>query len=573
VLIVHSVSQDKNARDGDASDRLAEFFRQESVLEGTVIDRAERAARRTGERLDAVLAKLGLISENDLTAAMARFLRMPLIDEDGAPKSAILMDVIGPDFVRRHKLMPLHRENGQLVVGVTDPFNDEPLRAIAYAVDCPIAVHLFPPALFEKTFQSLYQTAADVPEELSLGSFDANDIDVERLRDLASEAPTIRLVNDLIAQAVEMKASDIHLEPKIDGLLLRYRVDGALLTARALAGSQKAPVTSRIKIMAGLDIAERRMPQDGRIKIAVRGNDIDFRVSTTPTAFGESVVLRILDRSQVELDLVKLGFSGALIQSLEKLLAEPNGIILVTGPTGSGKTTTLYTVLKALDRPDRKLFTVEDPIEYQLAGINQIQVHPDIGLSFPHALRSILRQDPDIIMIGEIRDVETAQIAIQASLTGHLVFSTLHTNSAAATITRLLDMGVESYLLASTIKAVLAQRLVRRLCRSCSIAHPEGAIWAEQIAARGTIGGQPNLRQASGCQACNGTGYSGRTTIAELLEFTAGIQSMVLSGAPDNEIDESARREGMIGMYDDGLCKAWRGETSLDEVLRATRVM
>ena len=275
----------------------------------------------------------------------------------------------------------------------------------------------------------------------------------------------IRLVNQIIANAVEARASDIHIEPNVDQVLVRYRIDGMLRTAQVLAPALRAAITSRIKIMSKLDIAERRMPQDGRIKVAVRGVDIDFRVSTIPTIFGESVVMRILDRSRVELDFAKLGFAADHISALQGLMHEPNGIILVTGPTGSGKTTTLYTALKSLNSSERKIFSVEDPIEYQLAGINQVQVRPEIGLDFPHALRAILRQDPDIIMIGEIRDLETARIAIQSSLTGHLVLSTLHTNSAAAAITRLIDIGVENYLLASTVKGVVAQRLVRKLCR------------------------------------------------------------------------------------------------------------
>jgi general secretion pathway protein E len=305
----------------------------------------------------------------------------------------------------------------------------------------------------------------------------------------------------------------------------------------------------------------------------VRGTDIDFRISTIPTAFGESVVMRILDRSRVELDLAKLGFSPTVISALDALLHEPNGIVLVTGPTGSGKTTTLYTLLKALNSDDRKLFTVEDPIEYQLTRVNQVQVQPAIGLDFPHALRSILRQDPDIIMIGEIRDLETARIAIQASLTGHLVFSTLHTNSAAATMTRLLDMGVESYLLASTVKAVLAQRLVRRLCPSCSVPHGSAEFWKVELASKTRDRETANIRQPTGCAECHHSGFSGRTTIAELLPITQSIQALVQSRRSDIEIDQAGRNGGMTSMYEDGVDKVWRGETTMEEVLRATRVV
>jgi general secretion pathway protein E len=445
---------------------------------------------------------------------------------------------------------------------------------MVYLTGLTVCPRLFAPAEFDKGYQALFgETSGDPGAEGPAG--EASDIDVERLRDMASEAPTIRLVNDIIARAVEVRASDIHIEPTADAVLVRYRIDGLLRTERKLGPEQRAVVTSRVKIMARLDIAERRLPQDGRIKIAVRGIDIDLRLSTVPTAFGESVVLRLLDRSRVDLDFVKLGFDETHIAALEKLMPEPNGIILVTGPTGSGKTTTLYTALKALNSADRKLFTVEDPIEYQLAGINQIQVQPAIGLDFPHTLRAILRQDPDIIMIGEICDLETARIAVQASLTGHLVFSTLHTNSAVAAITRLVDMGIENYLLASTIKGILAQRLVRRLCQRCAAGHDNAHYWAGEIGKRLSDCeklGRPSIRKAKGCAACGQSGYAGRTTIAELLVVDSDLQRLMVSTASDVDLEGSVRDAGMRSMYDDGLVKVWRGETTIEDVLRATRV-
>jgi general secretion pathway protein E len=571
VLVANSALSGQRLSMPELNEKLGSFLVDESILERTVVDRAQRAAQNASERLDLVLAKLGLISEADMGRALARFLVIDLVEPTDLPAAPILPELIRAEFVRDHQIVPLDEAHGGIIVGAVNPFYGDPLRAISYMTGRPLEIRLLLPAVFEKAYQALYQSFSAHAAETASADPHANDFDIQRLRDLASEAPTIRLVNEIIAQAVEKQASDIHLEPQVDALTVRYRIDGRLLIARSMAAAQKAPVTSRIKIMAGLDIAERRLPQDGRIKIAVRGTDIDFRVSTTPTAFGESVVLRILDRSRVDLDFVKLGFSKAHIRSFETLLNEPNGIILVTGPTGSGKTTTLYTIFKALHSPDRKLFTVEDPIEYQLAGINQIQVHPDIGLTFPHALRSILRQDPDIIMIGEIRDLETAQIAIQASLTGHLVFSTLHTNSAAATITRLLDMGVENYLLASTVRAVLAQRLVRRLCSRCSEPHPEPELWAADIRGRVQCSEPPDIRQPRGCDHCNHTGFSGRTTIAELMELTPAVQSLVLSASPDSEINDAALAAGMISMQQNGLEKVWRGETTMEEVLRATR--
>jgi general secretion pathway protein E len=356
---------------------------------------------------------------------------------------------------------------------------------------------------------------------------------------------------------------------------VRYRIDGMLRTAQTLAPALRAAITSRIKIMSKLDIAERRMPQDGRIKIVVRGVDVDFRVSTIPTMFGESVVMRVLDRTRVELDFVRLGFSTDHITVLRRLMHEPNGIILVTGPTGSGKTTTLYTALKTLNSVERKIFSVEDPIEYQLTGVNQVQVQAEIGLDFPHALRAILRQDPDIIMIGEIRDLETARIAIQASLTGHLVLSTLHTNSAAASITRLIDIGVENYLLASTLKGVLAQRLVRKLCSYCICEHDSAAYWASELA-RTVPGiealGSPSIRMARGCTECGNVGFSGRSTIAEILLLNEDVNRLILSNSSDDRINTAAREGGMINMYEMGAVKVWRGETTVEEVLRVTRM-
>jgi general secretion pathway protein E len=361
-------------------------------------------------------------------------------------------------------------------------------------------------------------------------------------------------------------------------LRVRYRLDGMLHTVETLPLSVRAAVTSRIKIMAQLNIAERRLPQDGRIKTTVHGREIDLRVSTMPTLCGESVVLRILDRSSVQLDFQSLGFAGPAHEAFAKLLNQPNGIILVTGPTGSGKTTTLYTALNALNTSESKTFTVEDPIEYQLVGVNQIQVQPKIGLSFAHALRSILRQDPDIIMVGEIRDLETAQMSIQASLTGHLVLSTVHTNSASATVTRLLDMGVADYLLSSTLTGVLAQRLVRRLCQACAAPVPDSELLLERLRHQpdGVTRALPKdgrgLRHKTGCKVCRNTGYLGRTTISELLVVTDPVRRQILESGSEAAIQQAALEAGMVSMFDDGLAKALRGETTIDEVLRVTRM-
>jgi general secretion pathway protein E len=564
----------------EQEDNFSKAFGQrlmaENLLDAISLDRARRATAKTGERFDHVLAKLGLVPEAALLEALASHLDIGLATPRDFPAAPILPETIRPEFIRSRRVLPLAAENGRLTVAAVDPFDDEPLRALTYLTGCEVSALLISPAEFSRAVQTLYgERGLAERNPLDPRIEDASETDVQRLRDIANEAPVIRLVNQIIADAVEMKSSDIHMEPRIEGVAVRYRVDGHLQQVQILPSGLRAAVTSRIKIMAKIDIAERRMPQDGRIKIPVRGVDIDFRVSTIPTVFGESIVLRILDRSRVELDFVKLGFDSDRIAELEALMNQPNGIVLVTGPTGSGKTTTLYAALQRLNRPDVKVFTVEDPIEYQIAGINQIQVHPAIGLDFPHALRAILRQDPDIIMIGEIRDLETARIAIQASLTGHLVFSTLHTNSAAATITRLIDMGVENYLLASTVNGILAQRLVRRLCLHCAAPHPNAAQWRQRIAHELSRSGNAHeirVLMPNGCEACHGTGFSGRISIAELMVMNDVRRDRVLASAADSELEDVARRGGMKTMFEDGLEKISRGLTTVEEVLRVTRV-
>jgi general secretion pathway protein E len=471
-------------------------------------------------------------------------------------------------------MIPLSVHGDRLVVAVVDPFDDEAGDALAYATGLKIERRLASPALFEKTWSGLYGSGREAANALDTDqrAQEASEFDLQRLRDIANEAPVVRRVNQIVADAIESRASDIHIEPTVEGVQVRYRIDGALRTMDVLPPGLKAAVASRIKIMARLDIAERRLPQDGRIKLAVRGVDIDFRVSTLPTVHGESIVLRILDRSRIVLDFDALGFEPRTVSTLRDAMLLPNGIVLVTGPTGSGKTTTLYTALRELARPDVKVFTVEDPVEYQLAGINQVQVQPAIGLDFPSTLRAILRQDPDIVMIGEIRDAETARIAIQASLTGHLVFSTLHTNSAASSITRLIDMGVENYLIASTVKAILAQRLVRRLCPSCAAPLEARDQWRDRLSREIHVDGPERLMKPKGCPQCRGLGYSGRSTIAELLVMNDRMQRLVCQNVSDAQLEEAARESGMTTMYQCGMTKAWRGETSVDEVLRVTRM-
>jgi len=563
-----------SAGGGAFAEEFGSFLLNARALDDLALQRSLRATKQSGERFDRVLTKLGLVSEADLYAHLSAFLDIPVLEPRGLPLEPVLNDKIPESFLRGAAILPLFLDQDKPALAVTDPLDVESVDALVYSTGLDFELRLLTPSLFEKAWAELYskktQGLAFVGEDANIEA--ASEFDLQRLRDLANEAPVIRRVNQIVADAIEVRASDIHIEPGLESVLVRYRVDGVLRVTETLPPGLKAAITSRIKIMARLDIAERRLPQDGRIKLAIRGVEIDFRVSTLPTAHGESIVLRILDRSQTTLDFEALGFEPETIGALRRTMRNPNGIVLVTGPTGSGKTTTLYTALKELTKPEVKVFTVEDPIEYQLNGVNQVQVQPAIGLDFPHTLRAILRQDPDIIMIGEIRDAETAKIAIQASLTGHLVFSTLHTNSAASSITRLIDMGVESYLIASTVKAVLAQRLVRRLCPHCEAPLEAKAQWRARLSGEGFSKSPERLRAPAGCSHCRGSGYSGRCTIAELLIMTDAMQRLVCEGAPESALDSCARSAGMTTMYQCGMGKAWRGETSVDEVLRVTRM-
>ncbi|MET0193151.1 MAG: ATPase, T2SS/T4P/T4SS family, partial [Hyphomicrobiaceae bacterium] len=413
-------------------EELGQFLLQQGTLDELAVHRAQRAQRQSGERFDLVLTRLGLVPEANMARLLAEFLGVALADAKDLPEVALLADRLQLSFLMGNRIIPLAEQGDTLVVAAADPFNREPIEAIGYLLGRPVEQRIMGAGEIERALERLYGRGATVSDEAApTASERASEDDVRRLEDMASEAPIIRLVHDMIARAVEAQASDIHVEPREDSLRMRFRLDGMLHTVETLPLSLRAAVTSRIKIMANLNIAERRLPQDGRIKTTVRGREIDLRISTMPTLSGESVVMRILDRSSVQLDFTALGFAGPAHEAFARLLDQPNGIILVTGPTGSGKTTTLYTALNALNTTERKTFTVEDPIEYQLVGVNQVQVLPKIGLTFATALRSMLRQDPDIIMVGEIRDLETAQMSIQASLTGHLVLSTVHTNSAA----------------------------------------------------------------------------------------------------------------------------------------------
>jgi general secretion pathway protein E len=543
-------------------------------IEAGAAARAADAQQRTSEPLIVILNELGLIASDVLTDRLSEYFEIPITTKAALPMEAVLPERLRLDFLSHARLLPLSLNEADIVVATSDPFNTAAIAALGYAVDRSVVLRILPPRDLEEALTRLYDTTPGA-DEVVAETLTVRDDDLQRLKDAASEAPVIRLVNRLLTGAAEAGASDVHIEPLADDGIVRYRIDGALVIIERLSVDLMPGVASRIKIISKLNIAERRAPQDGRTRINVGGRQIDVRVSCVPTQHGESIVLRLLDKERVELSFASLGVDGHGLNTLTRLLEQPNGIILVTGPTGSGKTTTLYTALKGLNQPDRKLFSVEDPIEVQLAGVNQMQVKREIGVDFIHCLRAILRQDPDVIMIGEIRDQETARTAIQASLTGHLVLSTLHTNSAAASITRLIDMGVEDYLLASSLLGVVAQRLVRRLCQ-CARPSPQSRMVIQRLLADDRYR-QPrmitfdHLREPVGCQNCRGTGYRGRTALTEALQIDEAMRKLIVHHDSDQELDHLARSGGMETLLGCGLRKTLAGETSLDEVMRVTR--
>ena len=571
--IISSIAEDP----AEVLARLGAVLVEGGTIDRRTLDRAGRVAVETGGRLDHVLTQLGLVSERGLAEALAQLIGAPLVEARDYPDTPLFLDRLKVKFLRKVRALPIAATNGRATLAMADPLDVFTRNAVAAALGHPVLVAVAVPIELEAAFGRLYAGSEEGGDGAALLDEVVTDAepaeeDAERLKDLASEAPVIRLVNQLIARAVETHASDVHVEPFPDRLRVRYRYDGVLHEIEPPPARLQAAIISRIKIMARLDIAERRLPQDGRIKLTVRGHEIDFRVSTIPSLHGEKVVLRVLDRTAVEFDYEKLGLPADIRQGIERALELPNGMVLVTGPTGSGKTTTLYTGLLKLNTVARNVVTVEDPIEYQLAGINQIQVKPQIGLNFASLLRSILRQDPDVIMIGEIRDLETAQIAVQAALTGHLVLSTVHTNSAAATMTRLRDMGLEDYLMTATLKAVLAQRLVRRLCPECKAAEaaPEALIERfdmTRLAPAKAI----TLYHPVGCPACRGTGFRGRRAIAELLVPQRAIDRLIFEGADDAAIERAAVGDGMRPIFDSGLLAVLEGDTTIEEVVRCIR--
>ncbi|MDE1885878.1 MAG: type II secretion system ATPase GspE [Xanthomonadaceae bacterium] len=567
-------SQQPAPADASLDERICEHLVARGRLKEADLARARRLLEESGDgNLVPLLTRLGLVSEREMGESLADVLGLPLLAAKDCPETPPPNVQMSVRFLKQYHVVPIAETDTGVTLLMADPAETYPLQALALASGKSIEPKVGLPSEIDDLIERYYgqgrSAMGTIVENLSDEATRSED-DIEHLRDLASEAPVIRLVNLVIQRAVEQRASDIHVEPFENRLKVRYRIDGVLLEVESPPAASTAAVISRIKIMAKLNIAERRLPQDGRIMIRVQGKELDLRVSTVPTSWGESVVMRILDRESIVFDFHTLGFTDEFLPQFMKVLELPHGILLVTGPTGSGKTTTLYTALSRLNTPDVKIITVEDPVEYQIEGINQIQAKPQIGLDFSHALRSIVRQDPDIIMIGEMRDLETAKIAIQSALTGHLVLSTLHTNNAAGAVTRMLDMGVEDYLLTSTVNGVLAQRLVRRL----------EATHAEKYDALPEVVEEFGLRryQPSGkiqlykpvASPLTTSGYLGRTTIMEFLVMSDPIRRLVMQHADMGKIEEQARSEGMRTMYEDGLVKSLAGTTTIEEVLRVT---
>ena len=557
---------------------LGAILLESTSLTEEQLNQALTVQREKGLRLGEALVQLKFLRTEDILKALSIQLGYPYespIDMESIDPA--LVDPLPINFAKENEILPLRKENGNLIVAASDPtrfyalddlrllYKEEIKPVIASSYEIMNAIN----AVYNKTTDKGDQAMDDLGENAGEIAEDFNEpVD---LLDASDEAPIIRLVNSLLFRAVKQKSSDIHVEPFERELVIRFRIDGVLYDVMHPPKRAQASIISRIKIMSGMNIAEKRLPQDGRIRIKIAGKDIDIRVSTIPTTFGESVVMRLLDKSHVLLELETLGFIGKNTETIKEIIQRPHGIILVTGPTGSGKTTTLYSALSKINSQELKIITVEDPVEYQLPGINQMQVNAKIDLTFASGLRSFLRQDPDVIMVGEIRDRETAEIAIQASLTGHLVFSTLHTNDAASSVTRLVDMGIEPFLVSSSLLGVLAQRLVRTVCRDCARKYVPDAAEIERIGLTlEDLKGRQLLRPV-GCPNCLETGYAGRTGIHEIMLITEELQSAIMKNSDANMVKKIAQKHGMKTMREDAAQKVLMGWTTVEEVLRATQ--
>lgn len=561
-----------------SQEKLGELLVREKLISLQELKKAQEEQEKSGGNLSYALAKLGILSEKEITDFLSEQYRVPAVELNEYEIDESVVKLISKDIALKHKVIPIARVGSSIILAMADPSNlhaiDDVKFLTGYNVEPVVVSEAGLMAAIDKHYEEKYDygdVLSDFEEQDIEFGEEEEEINVTDLEKMSADAPVVRLVNMIIFNAIKKEASDIHVEPYEKFLRIRYRIDGVLHEEMQPPLKLKNAIVSRLKIMSSLDIAERRLPQDGRIKLKIgKEKEMDFRVSVLPTLYGEKVVLRILDKSSLQLDMTKLGFEPEQLERFREGIYKPYGMVLVTGPTGSGKTTTLYSALTELNRVTHNISTAEDPVEYNLPGINQVQMHEEIGLNFAASLRSFLRQDPDIIMVGEIRDYETAEIAVKAALTGHLVLSTLHTNDAPSSITRLLNMGVEPFLVTASVNLIMAQRLVRKLCTSCKKPVEIGKRALIAAGLNENEVGQFTVYGPAGCKTCNNTGYKGRIALYEVMPFTEDLKEMVLQGASSSELKAEAVRKGMVTLRRAGLNKIKEGTTSFDEVLRVT---
>jgi type IV pilus assembly protein PilB len=564
--------------------RLGDLLVREQIISPDQLQKAQESAKKSGERIGNSLIKLGVVKEDDLTQFLSRQYSVPVINLAEFDVESDVIALVPKDVARKHRVVPINRADKTLIVAMSDPSDIVALDDLKFLTGYNIEVVVASEPAINDALSRYYDASTDISsfnfdemmndldEDVDFAKTESSEENVLDLERASEDAPVVKLCNVILLNAIKQGASDIHIEPYEKSYRVRYRVDGVLKEEMTPPLKLKAALTSRIKIMAHLDIAERRLPQDGRIKLKMgRGKEMDFRVSVLPTLFGEKIVMRLLDKGNLQLDMTKLGFEAGQLKEFKKAIDAPFGMVLVTGPTGSGKTTTLYSALQELNQVSDNISTAEDPVEFNLPGINQVQMHDDIGLNFAAALRSFLRQDPDTIMIGEIRDFETAEIAVKAALTGHMVLSTLHTNDAPSTITRLLNMGVEPFLVTASVNVVEAQRLIRKICSNCKepIATPKDELRA-LLGAKDEEIDTAACFKGVGCNTCNGTGYKGRIAVYEVMTFVDGLKELVLQGASATELKAQAIRQGMRTLRMCGITKVCTGVSSIDEVARIT---
>jgi type IV pilus assembly protein PilB len=558
--------------------RLGELLVREKLISLQQLRQAQDEQRRTGQNLGATLAKLGYISDGEITNFLSAQYRVPAVNLDEYEIDQEVLKLVSREVCDKHKIIPVSRAGSSLIMAMADPTNLHAIDDIKFLTGFNVEPVVSSETAIQAAVERYYQSGPSYDEvmagfdeeEIEFGA-EGEELNLMELEKASEDAPVVRLVNMILLNAIKKGASDIHVEPYEKKLRIRYRIDGVLIDEMTPPLKLKNAIASRLKIMSQLDIAERRLPQDGRIKLKLgKGREMDFRVSVLPTLWGEKIVMRLLDKSNLQLDMTKLGFDQKPLDDFQWAIHQPWGMVLVTGPTGSGKTTTLYSALADLNKPGCNISTAEDPVEYNLHGINQVQMHDEIGLNFAMSLRAFLRQDPDIIMVGEIRDFETAEIAVKAALTGHLVLSTLHTNDAPATISRLLNMGVEPFLITASVNLVLAQRLARKNCTDCKA---EIQVERQTMLDIGFSEEQMSgakLMKGAGCRTCNGTGYKGRVALYEVMRFTDQLKEMVLQGASTAELKAAAIKQGMSTLRASGIRKVLGGVTSTEEILRVT---